>query len=279
MRLSELRRATQKRLAAVCNEDAPFDTDLFIEAAYGIPFSQIPLQADLQLDEEVIEPLITRRLKGEPTQYILGEWEFYGLPFYVGPGVLIPRPDTEVLVEKGLELIKDIPNPRVLDLCSGSGCIAVAIKKRRPDARVTAVELYPKAAGYLERNVALNGVEIELKRHDVLAGPTGDWGQFDLILSNPPYIDGAAMTTLSTEVKAEPSTALFGGEDGLGFYRAIAKKWCPLLGVKGAVAVEIGFDQGQSAAEIFQNQGFAVSLHKDYGGNDRVIIGTQTKLK
>ena len=279
MRLNDLRRKASERLAALCGDDAPFDADLLIEKAYGIPFGKIPLESDKEVDDALLEPLILRRLEGEPTQYILGMWEFYGLPFYVGEGVLIPRPDTEVLVEKGLELIKNTPAPRVLDLCSGSGCIALAIKKHRPDATVTAVELYDKAAEYLERNIALNNAEVDIKRFDVLNAPDpAEWGKFDLILSNPPYIDGTAMEHLSAEVKAEPHTALFGGNDGLDFYRAIADKWLCLLGAKGAVAVEIGFDQGLSAAKIFQEKGLNTTLCKDYGGNDRVIIGTQNRL-
>ena len=279
MRLSELRRAVSERLKSVCGDDAQFDTDLLIEKAYKIPLGKISLEGDREVDERTLEPFVLRRLSGEPTQYLLGQWEFYGLPFYVGEGVLIPRPDTEVLVEKGLELIKNVQNPQVLDLCSGSGCIAVAIKKHRPDASVTAVELYDQAAEYLERNIALNNVEIEIRRADVLKPLKADaWGKYDLILSNPPYIDGKAMTTLSAEVKAEPHTALFGGEDGLDFYRAIADSCSELLGVKGAVAVEIGFDQGVSAANIFKEKGFNTAVFKDYGGNDRVIIGTQSAL-
>jgi len=279
LRLSELRRAVSERLKSVCGDDAQFDTDLLIEKAYKIPLGKISLEGDREVDERTLEPFVLRRLSGEPTQYLLGQWEFYGLPFYVGEGVLIPRPDTEVLVEKGLELIKNVQNPQVLDLCSGSGCIAVAIKKHRPDASVTAVELYDQAAEYLERNIALNNVEIEIRRADVLKPLKADaWGKYDLILSNPPYIDGKAMTTLSAEVKAEPHTALFGGEDGLDFYRAIADSCSELLGVKGAVAVEIGFDQGVSAANIFKEKGFNTAVFKDYGGNDRVIIGTQSAL-
>ena len=279
MRLSELRRAVSERLKSVCGDDAQFDTDLLIEKAYKIPFGKISFEGEREVDESILEPLVARRLTGEPTQYILGQWEFFGLPFYVGEGVLIPRPDTEVLVEKGLELIKGVKNPRVIDLCSGSGCIAVAIKKHRPDALVTAVELYDQAAEYLSRNIALNNVDVEIKRADVLKPlKAEEWGKFDLILSNPPYIDGKAMTTLSAEVKAEPHTALFGGEDGLDFYRAIADSCLELLGVKGAVAVEIGFDQGKSAANIFKEKGFNTAVVKDYGGNDRVIIGTQSAL-
>ena len=276
MRLSELRQKTCERLKSVCGEDAIFDTDLLVEKAYQVPFGSIVIEGEKEVDEALIEPLVARRLSGEPTQYILGMWEFYGLPFYVGEGVLIPRPDTEVLVEKGLELIKGVANPKVLDLCSGSGCIAIAIKKQRPDAQVTAVELYDNAAHYLERNIALNNVDVVLKRGDVLQPPKEEeWGEYDLILSNPPYIDKDAMAELSQEVKREPHTALFGGEDGLVFYRAIAESWLALLNDSGAVAVEIGYDQGKTASEIFEAKGLKTALFQDYGGNDRVIIGTQ----
>ena len=138
------------------------------------------------------------------------------------------------------------------------------------------MELYDKAAEYLARNIALNNVDVVLKRADVLQPPKEEeWGEYDLILSNPPYIDGAAMTQLSPEVNAEPHTALFGGEDGLVFYRAIGENWIKLLTSRGAVAVEIGFDQGISVSNIFKEKGLNTTLFKDYGGNDRVIIGTQ----
>ncbi len=275
--LKRLRADTAKRLSAVSGDCAGFDADLLIEKATGIDLKGFDMMGDREVDSTDLEPLIERRLSGEPTQYILGEWEFFGLPFYVGEGVLIPRPDTEVLVEKALELIKDIKAPKILDLCAGSGCISIALKHHRSDATVTAVELFEGAKVYLERNIERNRVDVEIRTFDVLKKPDG-FTKYDLIVSNPPYIDAIAMTELDSSVLREPETALYGGEDGLDFYRAIAKNWCPLLTEKGSVAVEIGYDQGESVANILKSNGFVTTLYKDYGGNPRVIIGTHRGL-
>ncbi len=220
--------------------------------------------------DERLNAAVRRLLSGEPLQYILGEWEFWGLPFKVGEGVLIPQPDTEILVERSLELIGSLASPRVLDLCSGSGCVAVSIAKERPDASVTAVELYDRAFGFLEENIALNGVKVSARRADVLQKPEG-FGEFDLIVSNPPYITADEMKTLPAEVLREPHEALLGGADGLTFYRAIAENWLPLLGNGGAFAVEIGCSQAKGVSDIFA--AFSPQTDRDYSGLDRVVYG------
>ena len=275
--LHALRKKTAETLSAVCGDSAAYDADLLIEKAYGITRSELITKSADSFDESLVLPLVERRLGGEPTQYILGEWEIYGLPFFVGKGVLIPRQDTEILVERSLKLIKDKVNPRVLELCSGSGCIAVALAKHRPDADVTAVELYGEAMRYLERNVERNSVQVEIRRFDVLDVPT-DFGEYDLIVSNPPYITCEAMKCLQNEVKCEPHTALCGGEDGLEFYRAIAEKWLPLLKSDGAVAVEIGYDQAESVRGIFSSHLITATCEQDLAGLDRVIYGTINRL-
>ncbi len=271
--LSDLRRDCADKLRRVCGECAAYDADLMIGRAYGLTRSQLVTKSADMFDESMVLPLINRRISGEPTQYILGEWEFYGLPFYVGDGVLIPRQDTELLVERALSLIEDVTSPRVLELCSGSGCIAVAIASKRPDAQVTAVELYDGAMQYLQRNIERNGVSVNVRRFDVLEVPT-DFGEYDIIISNPPYITAADMQTLSCEVRREPHTALYGGEDGLKFYRAIADKWLPLLSTRGRVAVEIGYDQGETVRDIFVSRGVNAVCEQDYSGINRVIYGT-----
>lgn len=273
MRLRDLRRACADKLRPACGDSAAYDADLLIEKAYGISRGELITKLDTGLDQGTVEPLIERRISGEPTQYILGEWEFYGLPFYVGEGVLIPRQDTEISVERALSLIKDIRSPHVLELCSGSGCIAVAIASARPDARVTAVELYDDALRYLRRNVERNAVGVEIRKADVLKAPS-EFGKYDLIISNPPYINDADMSALPREVRREPQTALAGGEDGLDFYRAIARLWLPLVERGGAVTVEIGYDQGDAVRDIFISSGVDAVCEKDYSGLDRVIYGT-----
>ncbi|MBQ3550106.1 MAG: peptide chain release factor N(5)-glutamine methyltransferase [Clostridia bacterium] len=210
------------------------------------------------------------RLKHEPLQYILGEWEFYGLPFKVGPGVLIPRQDTETLVETALPLLKPSRN-RVFDLCAGSGCIGIALAKLS-GAKVTFFEKSDDALPYLEENIRLNGIEAEVLHYDVLGAPPKM--KVDMIVSNPPYIKTAVVEGLETEVKCEPLMALDGGEDGLRFYRHIATAWKPCIELGGYLIFEIGFDQGEEVTEIMKNAGYRdVQCKKDLCGEDRVVIG------
>lgn len=224
-----------------------------------------------------LEEWVARRLDGEPLQYILGEWEFFSLPFAVGPGVLVPRPDTECLVERALTYLKKKPMARVADLCSGSGAVAVAIGHEAPQCWVTAVEWDQTAFGYLEQNIRLNQASnVTAVRADVLAGPQ-DIGPFDFIVSNPPYIPSAVIEELDVSVRREPHIALDGGEDGLTFYRAILSRWLTVLSPHGALMVEIGFDQGQAVSELFAAYFRQVECFRDYGGNDRVIIGTHPR--
>ncbi len=274
--LRELRRQLAKRLS-IMGDDAAYEADLLIEKVYGLSPSELITKSANELDENVVEPLVKRRLSGEPVQYILGEWEFYGLPFYVGEGVLIPRQDTECLVERALMLIKDKKAPRVLELCSGSGCIAVALAHCRPDAVVTAVDFYGAPIDYMERNAELNGVRIDIRRFDVLREPEG-FGEYDLIVANPPYITAHDMSSLQAEVTFEPQTALFGGDDGLVFYKAIAKNWLPLLADGGSYAVEIGYNQGEAVADIFRSHGMNATCEQDLNRVDRVIYGTENAV-
>lgn len=238
------------------------------EAAQMIDFLSDDME---EIDFEELSAIIERRLTGEPLQYILGMWEFYSLPFYVGPGVLIPRPDTEILCETAIEFIGDKPLS-CIDLCSGSGCLAVSIAKNCKNASVSALEKYDEAYSYLERNIALNRAEVTAIRGDIEKEGSGS---FDIIVSNPPYIDAAEMETLEAEVKCEPQTALYGGEDGLKFYRAILKNWLPCLKAGGMLATEIGYNQGKAVSELFIAAGLKnVTVKKDYGGNERVVFGT-----
>lgn len=280
MVISALRRAVAERLSAAGVEDAAFDADNLITYALKMTKTEMLINFGLEVDSESerqVFSLAERRIGGEPLQYIVGEWEFYGLPFYVGEGVLIPRADTEILVDHSIEFLKTRDNARVIDLCSGSGCIAVSVKSNLPSVSVSAVEFYEKAMGYLTRNVERNGVDIDVIKADVLAEPT--WSEkFDAILTNPPYIKTKTVKTLSKEVQNEPITALDGGEDGLIFYRAIAKNWVPLLKGDGRIFAEIGEDQAAAVTEIFENHGLDCRTIKDLNGHDRVIIGTVKDL-
>ncbi len=220
-----------------------------------------------------------RRAKREPLQYILGFWEFYGLPFKVGEGVLIPRPDTEHLVERAIKLLPQTIKPKVLDLCAGSGCVGIAIAKNS-DCEVAFFEKSEQSIEYLKENCRLNAIKAEIFKCDVLKLPPESLMQsVDLIVSNPPYIATEVIKTLQREVLREPSMALDGGEDGLIFYRNITKNWKKALKIGGKLAFEIGYDQAEAVSSILANEGFCeIFLDKDYGGNDRVVYGTYKGL-
>ena len=226
-------------------------------------------------DPEKRRAMCARRISGEPLQYILGEWEFYSLPFLVGDGVLIPRADTETLCELALEWLKN-KQAKVIDLCSGSGALAVAIAKNCPLARVWALEKSEKAYEYLEKNIKLHQADVTA----VLGDVTKDtFGSFDLIISNPPYIKTADLDSLQREVHFEPQMALDGGEDGLYFYKEILNRWLPHLKEGGMMAVEIGYDQADAVRGLFINAGLSdVGSKRDLSGIERVIFGTLSSL-
>lgn len=220
------------------------------------------------------ELLCGRRAAGEPLQYLLGRWEFFGLPFEVGPGVLIPRPETELLVELALEKLADNPAPAVADLCSGSGCIAVSVAKNLPSAKVLAVELSPQALEYLKKNAALNHAQLEVLEGDVLEPGLLAGRRLDMILSNPPYISGAEMAKLQTEVLHEPQMALQGGEDGLRFYAALPALCYPALKEGGWLAFEIGCTQQQAVEDFLAAAGYRnITCRRDLAGLPRVVMG------
>jgi len=223
---------------------------------------------------EAFAAICARRAGGEPLQYLLGQWEFFGLPFAVGPGVLIPRPETELLVETALEKLQGNPAPAIADLCSGSGCIAVAVAKHLPGAGVTAVELSEKALPYLQKNIAANAVAVEVVQGSVLQADLLAGRIFDMILSNPPYISDEEMADLQPEVKQEPQMALWGGSDGLTFYAALPNICYPLLKAGGWLAFEIGYTQQQAVEGFLSAAGYRnIACRKDLAGLPRVVMG------
>ena len=221
-------------------------------------------------DAEEYMNLAERRICGEPLQYLTGSWEFYGREFYVGKGVLIPRPETELLVDYALEYLRGRENPVVIDLCSGTGCIALTVALERKDARVLAVEKYGEAFGYLERNIGkLRCGNVTAVRGDVFRYEELGLEDADLILSNPPYVESGECSSLQKEVLYEPVTALDGGEDGLDFYRQIAliaRKHC-----RGAVAVECGENQAEEIGKMFSFPG-ELKFLEDFNGVRRVTV-------
>jgi len=230
----------------------------------------IELSAEKQAEYDA---LIEKRCSGYPLQYLIGSWDFYGLPFLVGPGVLIPRADTETLVETARTFLKGKTAPRVLDLCSGSGCIALTLGRFLPDAKVYALEKEEAAFSYLSKNAkALQSAAVLLK-DDALC-PVFAEGEFDLILSNPPYLSEDDRKHLQREVSFEPETALFDGGDGLHFYRELTRIWKDRLKAGGMLAFEIGIHQEEDVKAILRSHGFyEVEEFRDLGGVIRVVCG------
>ncbi len=219
--------------------------------------------------------LIKRRLGGEPVAYLLGEQELWGLPFYVDEHVLVPRPDTETLIERALETRADRAAPcRVLDLCTGSGAVAISLARELPGAHVIATEISAEAAALARRNAERNEVadRVEIRIGDLFEPVAGE--RFDLIVANPPYIATAVIGTLSAEVQREPRIALDGGPDGLQFYDRICRAAIEYLVPGGVLAVEHGFDQAEAVQARFVAARLEeVALVRDLGGNPRVTRG------
>ena len=225
-----------------------------------------------------VAALTERRISGEPVAYITGAWEFYGLPMFVTPDVLIPRMDTELLVDTAKELLNGRKmDARVLDLCCGSGCIACAVGHEMPAARIVAVDLSAKALEVTRRNVAANRLSSRVicMQADATASPPMSMGQFDMIVSNPPYVRSADMKKLDPSVRDfEPSWALDGGKDGLKFYKAIIKYWKSVLRPGGYLLFEVGEGQAESVKEMMLAGGFrSVSSKFDTLGVERVVMG------
>ena len=223
-----------------------------------------------QEQEQRFSSLLLSRTKRQPLQYLLGVQYFYGLPFKVDARVLIPRQETEELCEWGLSFLKALPSPAALDLCTGSGAIAVTLKHVCPKAQVTACDLSPDALQLAHENALANGAEVRFLMGD-LWEPVRDM-RFDLILSNPPYIPTVDCNTLQGEVMQEPRMALDGGEDGLDFYRRIAQEAAKHLNPGGMIAVELGIGEAEAVAQLFENAGLTdIEIRRDLYGVARMV--------
>ena len=277
MRVKELRQLIASQLAVCSFEEADFEADCIVADIIGVTNSMLRVMYDNHISDDLVskaQSYTERRRAGEPLQYILGMWEFYGNNFYVGKGVLIPRPETEMLVDMALDFIADKTNPVCFDLCSGSGCIGISVAKQNKNAKLILLEKSADAFEYLQKNVKLNGVtNVNAVNGDLFDG-CGSFGceKCDILLSNPPYIRSDVVPTLQREVQEEPVMALDGGTDGLDFYRAIADIWFACVKTDGMVAVEIGEEQGSDVKKIFEKYFLDVSVVKDLYGNDRVVI-------
>jgi release factor glutamine methyltransferase len=250
---------------------------------FGVGKSRAELQRDgglyasPELERQVRE-LVERRLAGEPVAYLIGEWEFYGLPLDLSNDVLIPRPDTEVLAEQAIEYCGEIGECRVLDLCAGSGCIGLAIGAQVPLARVTLGEISDAALKICRQNIRRNGLSgrVVPLRMDAMEKPDKSLGEFQCVVCNPPYIPRGDIDGLDSAVKDyEPRLALDGGEDGLDFYRSISERWRDCLTPGGRLYFEVGIGQADEVLRIMRGQGFGdLQIVKDLHEIPRVVFGT-----
>ena len=276
-------REVEHRLAAAGCPDADFDAgELFrLVVEQDVRLASEPLTA---AQAERLEALTVRREQREPLQYLCGRWPFLDFELAVGPGVLCPRADTEVVAEAAAQTLAGVKAPRVLDLCAGTGCLGLGVKRFCPDARVTCVEKSPEAFRYLEQNVrsALPGAvpAVQAVQGDLFTyWKTLPEGELDLIVSNPPYLTAEEMQHLQPEVAQEPAMALEAGEDGLVFYRGLAAlHYRQALRPGGVLVLEIGWQQRQAVMELLAGNGWAdIECRKDYGGNDRCILARRPK--
>ena len=264
-------------LARAGIESPGLEARLLIESATGMSRAAQIACADKELDcEQALLELAEKRAKRYPLQYILGSWSFMGIELKVGEGVLIPRDDTEVLVDLCLGYLKDVESPKVVDLCAGSGAIGIALN-RLANASVTAVELSDRAYYFLLQNI--KNTDITPLKGDVTECYNSfEEEYFDLIVSNPPYIKTDELKTLQPEVGFEPETALDGGADGLDFYREITRLWTPLLKKGGAMAFELGEGQAEPVAAMLERHGYSdIKTALDLGGTKRAIIAVKLR--
>ena len=228
--------------------------------------------------ERRVRDLVDRHLAGEPVAYLIGEWEFYGLPLDISREVLIPRPDTEVLAEQAINYLRTQGECRVLDLCAGSGCVGLAIASQVPQTRVVLGEWSDGALKICRQNIRRNGLSgrVVPMQADARDKPEKALGDFQCIVCNPPYIPRADIDGLDVSVKDyEPQLALDGGEDGLDFYRDISEKWKDALNIGGRLYFEVGIGQADSVLRIMRAQGFGdIQVVKDLREIPRVVFGT-----
>ena len=279
MQPREALREVEARLTAAGCPDADFDAGELFRLVTG----QDARLADRPLTAEQaakLEALTARRATREPLQYLCGSWPFLDFELVVGPGVLCPRADTEVVAEAAAQMLAGVQAPKVLDLCAGTGCLGLGVKRFCPEADVTCVEKSPEAFRYLKKNAvsALKQGTARAVEGDLFTYWQGlPEGELDLIVSNPPYLTAAEMQQLQPEVAREPAMALEAGEDGLVFYRALAEHYQNALRPGGALALEIGWQQREAVTALLAANGWVdIACRKDYGGNDRCILARRS---
>ena len=278
---SEVYISARKELKEAGVSSYDLEARLIVSHAAGKTREEFLRDGGLFIADEEFEPrvaeMLKRRVSGEPVAYILGEWEFYGLPIQVNRDVLIPRIDTEVLAGAAIEILNSSPEPaRVLDLCAGSGCVGLAIAANT-EKRVVLADISQGALKMCRANAAKNGLSRSVMciEADVFEPPAKHLGVFDVIVCNPPYIPTEDMKSLDISVTHyEPAAALDGGDDGLRFYRAVASEWKQALCDGGILAFECGIGQARDVAAIMSDNSFEnIKILKDTLDIERVIIG------
>ena len=259
------------RLAAAEIENNRGEAAMLICSFAGVTKAELFSMHDVDFDIPALSEAVNKRCSHYPLQYILGYWSFYHETYRVTEDTLIPRQDTEKLVELAIKILPQ--GARFIDLCTGSGCVAISTLASRGDCRAVGVDLFPRTLAIAGENAEHNGVgeRLGLLCADVLEPSfMDDLGIFDCIISNPPYIESQKLSSLDKELSFEPDAALDGGDDGLKFYRTIISKYGRYLSEGGCMLFEIGYDQARSVAAIALQNGFSCEVFKDYGGNDRV---------
>lgn len=265
-------RHTQDRLQEAGVTD-PRSAWLLLERALDCDASALLTRLDHSLPPaalSLLQQMTDRAIQGEPLQYVLGSWDFYGRPFRCDSRALIPRADTETLVEAALQALKARPSPRIVDVGCGTGCIGITLKLERPDAQVTLCDVSPDALALAWENAQALGADVTLAPADMLrALPQGPW---DAIVSNPPYINAADLAALpATVAHYEPALALYGGPDGLDFVRALAAHAPSALAIGGTLCIEIGYDQSLAAQNILRAALGNARALRDLHGVERVV--------
>lgn len=272
MKIIEALRWGDRELNKAGVENPRWDADLLLSQVLGWRREQLYLEREQVLSKEEWEnyqTFIARRAAREPLQYILKEQEFMGLSFYVDERVLIPRADSEIIIEKLLELRNSKGALRIADLCTGSGALAIAIAHYWPEASVVGTDISSAALEVAKYNARQNSVQVEWRKGDFLEPIRGE--QWDWLITNPPYIPEGDYRLLAPEIFQEPEIALVGAENGLFFYRRLAEEAAALIRPNGKILMEIGWDQGQQVEELFRKQGFMTRVFQDYGGRNRVV--------
>ena len=271
----------RRQLRAEDSGDPTLEARELVAFACGKTKEELLRDSRLYVTPEVearVRALVQRHLDGEPTAYLIGEWEFYGLPLDISRDVLIPRPDTEVLAGLAIDFVKTQGACRVLDLCAGSGCIGLAVASQCPESRVVLGELSEGALRICRQNIRRNGLSgrVVPMQMDALAAPPAQLGEFRCLVSNPPYIPAGDIPGLDPSVRDyEPHMALDGGADGLDFYRNLAREWKNALTVGGKIFLEVGIGQADDVLRLLRAQGFGdLEITKDLNGIPRVVHGT-----